>query len=141
LPVADPDSRGVAEARHRQRRPRLHAQERQVEDGVETDDARGDPAARVQAHAQRGGAVHDVRVGQNLTILVDDHARADDGLEPPVRLGLVDLHRLDGDDGRGDPLEDGGEWLRAGLGRRGDRPGQQDGKQQQPEAHEKPMIH
>src|SRR2546422_6058771 len=44
--------------------------------------------AGVEGDRQRRGAVDDVRVREDLAVLVDDDAGADDRLEAPLRLRL-----------------------------------------------------
>ena len=138
--VADPDGRRVAEPCRRQRRPAVHAQQRDVEHGIHSQNARGRFVARVERDRQRRRAVDHVGVREDLAVLVDDHAGADDGLEAPLRLGLVDLHRLDGDDGGGDALEHRGERidarLRGGHGRKHER-----GEYRDTEPHRTRIIH
>ena len=79
-------------------------------------------------------------VGKDLAVFVDDDAGADDRLEAALRLGLVDLHRLDRDDGGGGPLEDDRERLRAGLSA-GRRREDERGKHRKAEPHRTRMIH
>ena len=104
------------------------------------EDARGALGAGVERHRERGGAVDDVRVREDLAVLVDDHAGAHDGLEPALRLGLVDLHRLDRDDGGRDALEHHGEGLGARL-RAGRRREDERSEQREAEPHREGMIH
>ena len=99
-----------------QRARRLHPQQRQVEHRVEAHHPRRDLGAAVERHRQGGRAVHDVGVGEDLAVLVDDDAGAHDRLESPLGLGLVDLGGLDRDDGRRHALEQHGQRLGARLG-------------------------
>ena len=114
----------VAEPRDLQRRPRLEADQRQVEQRVEAEEPGRRLPARVERDGERGRAVHDVRVGQHLAVALDHDARADDRLEAALRLRRVELRRLDRDDRRRDALEHGRERLAAGL-RVGDAGGEE----------------
>ena len=116
--LADADGGGVAQLGGRQAGG-VDAHEREVGVGVDAGDLALEDAAVGEHHAHRVGILDDVMVGQDEPVGLDDDPRAgallDEALGPVAVAGdlaLVDGRRdVDGDDGRGDALDDADDDL------------------------------
>ena len=114
--VADTERRRIAQARGGQGRRHLEPEQGEIGHRVHPEHASRRLGPGIERDGERGRAVDDVRVGEDLAVTFDDDTRPHDRLEPALRLRLVDLDRLDGDDDRRHPLEERRERLGTRLG-------------------------